>query len=115
MTTLRLRYVNAFRDRHGKVRHYFRRPGLKSVSLPGLPGSVAFMDAYQTALADVPGVEIGASRTVAGTFNALIVAYYKDEAFTKDLAVATQNMRRAIIEGFRGDLHDRREIPRWLP
>ena len=42
--------VYAFRDRDGRVRRYFRRPGYKSVSLPGLPGSAEFMAAYQAAL-----------------------------------------------------------------
>ena len=108
MTKIRLKFVNDFCDRHGKVRHYFRRPGFKSIPLPGLPGSVDFMEAYQTALAKVPGAEIGARRTVSGTFNALIVAYYKHTVFTDDLAVATQNMRRPIIERFREVYGDKR-------
>jgi hypothetical protein len=43
-------------DRHGHVRHYFRRPGGKRLALPGLPGSNEFMAAYKAALAgeDVP-------------------------------------------------------------
>lgn len=108
MTKLHLKFVNRFHDRHGRPRHYFRRPGFKSVPLPGLPGSFEFMDAYQAALAKAPGVEIGASRTVSGTFNALIVAYYSAAAFTDALAVATQKMRRAIIESFRAVYGDHR-------
>jgi hypothetical protein len=50
MTRIKLRYVNEFIDRHGKPRYYFRRPGSRSVKLPGLPGSIEFMDAYQAAL-----------------------------------------------------------------
>jgi hypothetical protein len=42
MTHIRLSYIHAFRDRHGKVRHYFRRSG-KRLPLPGLPGSDEFM------------------------------------------------------------------------
>ena len=38
MARIRLKHVNAFRDRHGRLRYYFRRPGFKSVPLPGLPG-----------------------------------------------------------------------------
>jgi hypothetical protein len=36
------KYVQGFIDRHGKARFYFRRPGFKSVSLPGLPWSPEF-------------------------------------------------------------------------
>ena len=53
MTKIRLQFVQAFVDRHGRVRHYFRRRGFKRVSLPGLPGSEGFMAAYQAALAGV--------------------------------------------------------------
>jgi integrase len=53
MARIRLRYVNEFIDRHGKVRYYFRRPGSRSVKLPGLPGSIQFMDAYAAAIATV--------------------------------------------------------------
>jgi hypothetical protein len=49
---LKLKYIHRFRDRHGKTRHYFRRPGFKGTALPGLPGSAEFMEAYQAALAE---------------------------------------------------------------
>jgi hypothetical protein len=47
LVSFRLKYVHAFKDRHGKPRHYFRRPGQKRVPLPGLPGSAEFIAAYQ--------------------------------------------------------------------
>jgi integrase/recombinase XerD len=103
MTRFRLSYVNAFRDRHGKPRHYFRRPGHRAVSLPGLPGSAEFMAAYQAALANVKPSAVGAARTKPGSINELIVAYYSHAAFTEDLAPSTQAMRRAILERFRSD------------
>jgi hypothetical protein len=49
MTSIRLDYVHAFRDRHGKRRHYFRRAGFKSLPLPGSPGSEEFMRVYVAA------------------------------------------------------------------
>ena len=77
MTRLRLPFVNEFRDRHGKVRRYYRRPGCKAVPLPGLPGSAEFMAAYQAALTGVtvPPRLIGEARTVAGTVQAIVAAY----------------------------------------
>ena len=69
MTRIKLQFVNVFRDRHGKVRYYFRRPGRKSVALPGPPGSERFMKAYAAALAgDAPRLDIGASRSKPGTW-----------------------------------------------
>jgi hypothetical protein len=75
MTNLRLRYVHAFVDRHGKARHYFRRHG-RRIPLPGLAGSPEFNRAYEQALAGAPpAAEIGAARTIAGSVNAMIVGY----------------------------------------
>jgi integrase/recombinase XerD len=110
MARLLLQYVNRFRDRHGRIRHYFRRPGYKSIALPGLPGSAEFMDAYQAALAGAAAShpEIGASRTKTGTVNAAIVAYLKHSSFTKSLAPGTQAMRRPILERFRVDHGNKR-------
>ena len=101
MTRIKLDYVHECRDRHGKLRRYFRRPGFKQVALPGIPGSDEFMAAYQRALDLVPRLEIGAVRTRPGTIDALIVHYLKSEAFTKALASETQRMRRNILDRFR--------------
>ena len=67
MASIRLKFVKAYVDRHGKARHYFRKPGCKPVALPGLPGSDEFMAAYGAALADPPRTEIAARRRALGT------------------------------------------------
>jgi integrase/recombinase XerD len=103
----RLLHVNSFRDRHGRVRHYFRQRGRKALALPGIPGSAEFMAAYQVALADTP-IKIGAERTVTGSVNAAIANYYSSEAFNDGLAPATQRMRRNILERFRNAHGDKR-------
>ena len=51
MTTIRLRFVTKDRDRHGNVRHYVRRPGVRKIRVHGEPGSEPFMAAYHAALA----------------------------------------------------------------
>src|SRR5262245_40375028 len=105
MAKIKLPFVNSFYDRHGKRRHQFRRKGHQKKLLPGLPGTAEFMEAYHALLEKTGGgslgIEVGASRTKAGTFNALIAKYYKDDAFAKGLAKATQDMRRPIINRFR--------------
>jgi hypothetical protein len=101
MTRIKLKYIHIFRDRHRRIRHYFRR-GDKRIALPGLPGSTEYMAAYQAALAGAPQ-EIGADRTGPGTLNEAIVAYYKSIRF-RELASTTQYMRRMILERFREPL-----------
>ena len=49
MTRIRLKFVQAWVDREGRVHRYFRRPGYPRIRLPGLPGSAEFMAAYQEA------------------------------------------------------------------
>jgi hypothetical protein len=97
MARLRLEFVHEYRDRHGKLRRYFRRRGSKRIPLPGLPGSAEFMEAYQAALAGVSAPNaVGASRTKPGTMNAAIVGYYQCVAF-RDLASGTQRKYRPLV------------------
>lgn len=102
MTRFRLKYVHEFRDRHGTIRRYVRKPGAaKRIPLPGLPGSAEFMETYQAALAaPVMRTEVGAARTKHGTVNFAIVAYYNSRDF-HNLAESSQKARRRILELFR--------------
>jgi hypothetical protein len=96
MTRLTLPYIHRFRDRHGHLRYYFRRDG-KRRTLPGLPGSAEFMAAYQAAEAGLP-TSTGASRVLAGTLDALIVAYYVSAGF-RQLADSTKATIAASSSG----------------
>jgi site-specific recombinase XerD len=107
LARIRLKYVNSFRNpdrKNGTVRHYFRKRGLKDIPLPGLPGNEEFMAAYHMALAGMSGAarpDIGASRTAPGTIDALVVSYYRSDAWLHDLEEETRKTRRRIIERFR--------------
>src|SRR4051812_42938494 len=102
------KYVHGYIDRHGKPRHYLRRPGRKEVPLPGLPWSTDFIDAYEMAMHEAMPVIIGARRSVPGTVAEAVARYLSSAAFTCDLAVSTQGMRRAILDRFRGEHGDKR-------
>lgn len=98
MTTLSLKFVKRYKDRHGRVRHYYRRPGHESVALPGDPGSAEFMAAYQAA--HVALREPGAEMTKVGTVDELIVSYYKSNAW-RELDPLTHKTYRSILDRFR--------------
>jgi integrase len=85
----------------GMAGQEFRRAGFKPVRLPGLPWTREFMEAYELAMggASLPP-EIGSHRTKAGTINALVVAYYRSEAWQK-LSPDTTRTHRRLIERFR--------------
>src|SRR5215471_7496209 len=77
MTRIRLPYVHEYRDRHGKLRRYVRRPGSRRVSLPGLPGSPEFMQAYQDAISG----PVLRRAPKAGTLAALAAEFFSSTEF----------------------------------
>jgi integrase len=100
------RFTQAFIDRHGKARFYFRRPGYKRVSLPGTPWSPQFMAVYQEAMQAAPAlVQIGRDRVVSRSLHALAIAYY-DSATFGALQPTTQDRYRYIIDRFCRETYD---------
>jgi integrase len=96
MAKLRLQYVNQYRDRHGKVRRYFRRPGSRGVLLPGLPGSIEFMAAYQSALATVAPPPPSPKHIVAGSLAQIVNGYYQSAAFANLESKSQYTYRTAL-------------------
>ena len=88
----------------GKWRIRFRRHGF-STYLPDAPWGETFMRAYADALngTKAQASNIAAAHTVAGTVNALVVAYLDPQSSSpfKTGAAETQRTRRNILENFR--------------
>ena len=96
-------YTRCYRDRHGKLRWEFRKKGCKGRPLPGGPGSDGFWEAYDAALRGAEAPQgVGATETVAGSINALVVRYYSSPEFDV-LAQNTKKTYRSIFERFRED------------
>jgi integrase len=100
MTVIRLRYVKAYTDRHGKRRYYYRRPGCASVALPGDPASKAFREAYEAAQEGAQARTIGERQWPEKSFGALVAKYYTTPAYT-DLRELTRRTYRNDMERFR--------------
>ena len=100
MSRILLKYVQAWVDGEGRVHRYFRRHGYPRVPLPGLPGSIEFMTAYQVALAGPPTV-IGADRAKPGSVSAVVAGYFDSQQFFTSKSAGTQRLRRGILERFR--------------
>lgn len=99
-------YVHTFNDRHGKLRIYFNRAGQPKIPLPGPLYSEPFWIAYHKAKEGNPEMPtVGASRTVPGTVNDLIVQYYQSLSFTQT-AEATKRNYRSVLEPFRKEYGD---------
>jgi integrase len=80
------------------MRYYFRRKGVPATALPGKPGSPEFVLAWQAAAAKAPA-PIG-KRSLPGSINATVEAYYQDERF-KALADGTRAAHRRVLEHVR--------------
>lgn len=107
MTTLNLKWIHSFRDRHGKRRHYFRRPGYRRVALPGLPGSSEFMSAYEAALAGEYGIrQVGADRSKPGTIGAAVAGYLQSLDYL-GLGERTKPTYRRALDAIRREHGDK--------
>lgn len=106
MAKIEIAYVKAYKDRHGRMRYYYRRKGLATVALPGEPGTAEFMAAYQMADARAPrpnaviAAEKAASRIQPRSITALILEYYRSAEFTQ-LAPSTRRAYRGQLDRFR--------------
>jgi len=97
VTTIKLKHVDRFRDRHGKWRYYFRWGRGARIALPGQPGTPEFMAAYQSAVAGEP---TGAQRKVRGepgTFDRLVQDYFASPEFLR-LAASSKATYQGVIE-----------------
>jgi integrase len=92
MAKLRLRYVNEYVDRTGKLRRYFRRGPLRG-PLPGDVGSPEFMAAYHALLGDKPA----ATTKISGSLGLLITEFYASRAF-RNLKPSSKQTYRAALE-----------------
>ena len=95
MAKLKLKYVNEYIDRTGKLRRYFRKNGKQLGPLPGEVGSEEFMTAYAAYLAEKPAA---AARTLhADSLGKLIVDFYGSRFFT-DRKPSTRQLYKYALE-----------------
>jgi len=94
-------FVELWRDRHKKVRVYFRKDKGPRIPLPGTIGSAEFNEAYQAALTGKPvDIRPAAPRVQAGTIAALIVSYKSSRAYIA-LRATTKNGYASRLETLR--------------
>lgn len=92
MAVLKLKYVNEYRDRTGKLRRYFRKGAVRG-QLPGEIGSPEFMAAYQKLLGDRPAHTV----KLSGSLGLLITEFYASRAF-RDLKSSSRKTYKAALE-----------------
>lgn len=92
---IKLRYVDEYIDRTGKLRRYFRKGGKRMGPLNGEPGSAEFMAAYAAYLAEKPA----AAKTVlhADSLGKLIIDFYGSRLYT-DLKPSSRKLYKYALE-----------------
>jgi integrase len=97
MTRIKLRYVNEYYDRHGRLRRYFRRPGSRGIPLPGVPGSIEFMAAYQAALALKAPPPPSPRHVIPGSLASVVAGYLRSADFV-NLSPSSQESYRLALK-----------------
>ena len=91
-----LPYIQAYPDRHGTWRYYFRKKGMPRVALPDpKAGQDAFMAAYQLAK-DGPAAAPASPKAPAGSFGALCDEYLTSAEFSNLRPVTKSELRRVV-------------------
>jgi len=94
-------YVELWRDRHRKVRVYFRKDKGPRIPLPDAIGSEEFEIAYNAALLGQPvAIKSELNRTAVGSLSALIVSYKKSMGYA-DLRASSKKGYTRRLEAMR--------------
>jgi len=97
MTTVRLKYVHGFRDRHGKVHYYFRYRG-ERWRLPA-PGTESFATAYDGLLAHIRANPLTCRHNVEfmpGSLGWAIERFLASPLYNERAQTTKQNYRRVL-------------------
>lgn len=98
MVKVEYRYVQVFKDRHGRERLYYRRSGEKRLRLRGPLGSAEFEQDYRAALGASTAGELAQPEPAnPRTYKWLCLKYFKSTDFLR-LDPGTQRTRELIIE-----------------
>lgn len=97
MAKLRLKYVNQYIDKTGRLRRYFKRGGKQLGALPGEVGSDEFTAAYKAYLSGGKA-EPKTVTTVEGSLGRLITAYYGSREYRDDLKASSKKIYGYVLE-----------------
>ena len=123
MSKYKLAFTHTYKDRLGKLRHYFRGPGqVRAIALPGKWRSPEFMQAYGALLAGMPLPAAGPGRPAARRKARAILAGSTIEAVNqylasdkyRELARSTQAERRRYLVKF-GETYSLMPLDRHTP
>lgn len=103
MTIIRLKHLQRFKDRHGKIRIYFRKPGQKRVALPH-EDDPEFFRAYQAAFSQAADPDN--KPPPPKTFARLITDWLNSPRFMQLASTTQVNYRRILMAMQKEDYAD---------
>ena len=99
MTSVRIKYLQRYIDRHGRERIYVRRKGRKNVPIKARLGSPEFWAEYQAAIAAAPEPAQDPAMAPEHSLRRLCSEYFKSANF-KQLSDRSRYVRRRDLERF---------------
>ncbi|MEZ5935855.1 MAG: tyrosine-type recombinase/integrase [Alphaproteobacteria bacterium] len=98
----RLKFVNCYRDRHGKERCWYRRDGQR-IPIKGDFGTPEFLKSYQAIQASFEAPAAAGRGAIDGTFQAAVLEYFESDRF-RHVKPQTQygyrNALKPLLEAF---------------
>lgn len=104
MATIKLKHVERFKDRYGKIRYYYREAKGKRIALRGEPGTESFNQSYAVAAKSYVSI----THSQEGTFNALAEKYFVSTAFLNQRPIS-QYTTRNVLNRFLAE-HGHRQV-----
>lgn len=108
MAGVRLKHVERFRDRHGKLRFYYRLGKGNRIALQGQPGTGEFMQSFENAAQNY-----GKKTSNDKTFYVLANLYYRSRKFIKLQNTSKLTARQTIDQFLRE--HGHRRVDQLTP
>ena len=96
---IKIKNIDRWNDRHGKLRLYFRSGKNSRIPLRGPEGSPEFWIDYYAAINGEISPKVKSTGEPSGTMRWLIAQYYKSAEF-QQLGNSTKTVRRGILERF---------------
>jgi len=95
------KYVTEYPDRHGKIRHRFRRVGFKSGYFTAEMGTPEYLAEYRAFMAGEVAPKVEKRKIVPRSIDDLLWRYYASTDFKGNAQPNTLAKRRATLEAFR--------------
>jgi len=99
-SSVRVKYIQRFINRHGKEQIYYRPPGGKLIRLRGPIGSPEFLEDYLKATTGATIAKPPSRNVSRGSMTQIVSQYYASADYKNNLGEVTRKRRKTILTDF---------------